>query len=116
LIAANPLLVEIEDKLYEMAPHIKRVSSGSSSFTETLTDKLRACDEFLDVVYVEGRHVVQQTPEEYIGVWWSVNDIRVQAGEDCFNQFMKFVEEKVSGLAFIETTYQTRAWVARVKK
>jgi ubiquinone/menaquinone biosynthesis C-methylase UbiE len=116
LIAANPLLVEIEDKLYEMAPHIKRVSSGTSSFTATLIDKLRACDEFNDVVYVEGRHVVQQTPEEYIGVWWSVNDIRVQAGEACFKAFMDYVESKVKDLEAIETTYQTRAWVARVKK
>ncbi|WP_448567964.1 class I SAM-dependent methyltransferase [Thalassotalea ganghwensis] len=116
LIEANPLLVEIEDKLYEIAPHIKRVSSGRASFTDTLMDKLYHSEYFDDVVYVEGRHVVQQTPEEYIGVWWSVNDIRVQAGEECFKQFMDFVEQKVNNLAFIETTYQTRAWIARVSK
>jgi SAM-dependent methyltransferase len=116
LLEVNPLLVEIEEKLYEMAPHIKRVSSGRASFTETLTDNLRGNNAFSDVIYVEGRHIVQQTPEEYIGVWWSVNDIRVQAGEECFKAFMDYVSTKVSELDFIETTYQTRAWVGRVSK
>jgi len=116
LLETNPLLVEIEEKLYELAPRIKRVSSGRASFTETLTDNLRSCGKFEDVIYVEGRHVVQQTPEEYIGVWWSVNDIRVQAGEECFKEFMSYVESKVSDLDYIETTYQTRAWLARVSK
>jgi len=116
LLEENPLLVEIEDKLYEIAPHIKRVSSGRASFTETLTNNLKACEQFSDVIYIEGRHVVHQTPEEYIGVWWSVNDIRVQAGEECFKAFMQYVESKVKDLEYIETTYQTRAWVARVNK
>lgn len=116
LLEANPLLVEIEAKLYEMAPHIKRVSSGRASFTDDLTKNLRACKQFSDVIYLEGRHVVRQTPEEYIGVWWSVNDIRVQAGEQCFADFMDYVHKKVANLPYIETTYQTRAWVARVTK
>jgi ubiquinone/menaquinone biosynthesis C-methylase UbiE len=115
LIEVNPLLVDIEDKLFEIAPHIKRVSSGRADFTDGLLDKLIACDKFEDALYIEGRHVKRQTPEEYIGVWWSVNDIRAQAGEEAFKQFMEFVEEKVKGLEFIETTYQTRAWVARNK-
>jgi len=87
-----------------------------ASFTETLTNNLKACEQFSDVIYIEGRHVVHQTPEEYIGVWWSVNDIRVQAGEECFKAFMQYVESKVKDLEYIETTYQTRAWVARVNK
>lgn len=116
LLEVNPLLVEIENTLYEMAPHIKRVSSGRASFTDTLAKKLTDCKHFSDVIYIEGQHVVQQTQEEYIGVWWSVNDIRVQAGEQCFTAFMEYVKTKVTDLPFIETTYQTRAWVARVNK
>lgn len=116
LLEVNPLLMEIENTLYTMAPHIKRVSSGRAAFTDTLTNKLTACEQFSDVMYLEGQHIVRQTPQEYIGVWWSVNDIRVQAGESCFAAFMDYVEKKVAGLDFIETTYQTRAWVARVSK
>jgi ubiquinone/menaquinone biosynthesis C-methylase UbiE len=116
LLEANPLLIEIEKTLYDMAPHIKRVSSGRATFTDTLLNNLNNCEQFSDVLYLEGRHVVQQTPEEYIGVWWSVNDIRVQAGEQCFADFMKYIEGKVIDLPFIETTYQTRAWAAKVIK
>jgi SAM-dependent methyltransferase len=112
-IEANPLLVEIENKLYELAPNIKRVSSGRSGITETLAEQLENSPLFDDVIYLEGRHVSKQTPEHYLGVWWSVNDIRVQAGEENFQTFMAFVEKRVAGLDFIETTYLTRAWSAR---
>jgi hypothetical protein len=113
LIETNKLLVEIEEKLGEYAPDIKRVSSGRSGITETLTDKLVDSPYFDDTVYLEGRHIKKQTPEEYIGVWWSVNDIRAQAGEDAFSKFMEYVESRVSDLEYIETTYLTRAWMSR---
>ena len=112
-IEANPLLVEIENKLYELAPHIKRVSSGRSGITEQLTDLLNASPLFDDVIYIEGRHAVRQTPEHYIGVWRSVNDIRFQAGEEAFSKFMAYVEDRIKGLDYVETTYLTRAWSAR---
>lgn len=114
-IENNPLLVEIENKLYEIAPHIKRVSSGNSDFTATLTKELQNSNKFSDVIYLEGFHTVQLTPEEYLGVWWSVNDIRAQAGEDKFSDFMAFVQKKIHNVECIETTYKTRAWAARVR-
>jgi ubiquinone/menaquinone biosynthesis C-methylase UbiE len=114
-IERNPLLVEIEEQLYSIAPHIKRISSGNSRFTETLTEKLLESSLFSSVIYLEGLHTVEQTPEEYIGVWWSVNDIRAQAGEKKFAQFMNYIEKRIEGLTSIETTYKTRAWAARVK-
>ncbi|PCK33408.1 class I SAM-dependent methyltransferase [Pseudoalteromonas piscicida] len=114
-IESNPLLVEIEAMLNQIAPNIKRVSSGNSEFTQTLMDRLIKTDAFSDVIYLEGTHTIKQSPEEYIGVWWSVNDIRAQAGEEKFNQFMDYVEQRVKGLDFIETTYKTKAWAARVK-
>lgn len=116
LIEVNPLLVEIENKLYEMAPQIKRVSSGRAGFTGKLFDSLLATGCFSDVVYLEGRHTVKQTLDEYIGVWWSVNDIRAQAGEATFSAFMNYVTDRIKDEPFIETTYLTRAWAARVTK
>jgi hypothetical protein len=105
--------VEIENKLYELAPHIKRVSSGRSGMTGQLTDLLNASPLFDDVIYMEGRHSMRQTPEHYIGVWRSVNDIRFQAGEEAFSRFMDYVEKRIKGLDYVETTYLTRAWSAR---
>ena len=115
LIEVNPLLVEIESHLATLRPSIKRVSSGRSGITETLTEQLWSSPWFEDVVYLEGRHVIRMTPERYLGAWRSVNDLRVQLGEKPFDAFLDFVEQRVSGQQLIEATYLTRAWSARRK-
>jgi ubiquinone/menaquinone biosynthesis C-methylase UbiE len=115
LIEVNPLLVEIEAHLDTLRPNIKRVSSGRSGITETLTEQLWASPYFEDVVYLEGRHVIQMTPERYLGAWRSVNDLRVQLGPEKFDAFLAFVEQRIDGLQVIEATYLTRAWSARRK-
>lgn len=113
-IEANPLLVEIEAHLATLkGSEIKRVSSGRSDFTETLTDRLEACGRFSEVVYLESKHTIPFTPERYIGAWRSVNDLRVQLGPEKFSQFLMWVEKRISGISVIEATYLTRAWVAR---
>ena len=113
LIEANPLLVEIEAHLETLRANIKRVSSGRSGITETLTEQLWASPYFEDVVYLEGRHVIEMTPERYLGAWRSVNDLRVQLGPEKFEAFLAFVEQRIAGLQVIEATYLTRAWSAR---
>ena len=115
LIEVNPLLVEIEAHLGTLRPDIKRVSSGRSGMTETLTARLWDCPLFEDVVYVEGRHVIAMTPERYMGVWRSVNDLLVQLGPERFEDFLAFVGQRIDGLEVIEATYWTRAWSARRK-
>lgn len=112
-LEANPLTVEIEDTLYAMAPQIKRVSSGRSSFCAELSDRLRSSPHFEDVVSLEAEHSVEQSREEYLGVWRSVNDVRVQAGEETFAKFMAYVEERLADVPSLRVTYSTRAWVAR---
>ncbi|HTV64282.1 MAG TPA: class I SAM-dependent methyltransferase, partial [Bryocella sp.] len=61
LIEANPLLVEIEAELNRLKPDLRRVSSGRSGITERLTEMMTAKPYFTDVLYLEGRHCVQQT-------------------------------------------------------
>lgn len=111
----NPLLVEIEDYLYKLVPEMKRVSSGRSEFCESLTEKLLKREEFADVLYMEGRHTEKQTPERYIGIWESVNDVRAQAGEERFQQFIDFIKNITKDIPYIEAEYLTRAWIARRK-
>ncbi len=115
LIEVNPMLVEIEAYLNELRPDIKRVSSGRSGITETLTQQLWDSPHFEDVVYQEGRHVIAMSPERYMGAWRSVNDLRVQLGPERFEAFLRFVEQRIAGLSVIEATYLTRAWSARRK-
>ena len=113
LIEVNPLLVEIEAHLDTLRPNIKRVSSGRSGITETLTEQLGSSPYFTDVVYLEGRHIIAMSPERYIGAWRSVNDLRVQLGPEKFEAFLAFVERRIAGMDVIEATYLTRAWSAR---
>lgn len=113
VVDESPLLVEIEDFLSSLRPEMKRVSSGRSDFTAQLSDRLRASSYWEDLVYIEGRHIELQSPERYLGLWRSVNDVQAQLGPQKFAQFLEFVEGKVTGLEHIEATYQTRAWVVR---
>jgi ubiquinone/menaquinone biosynthesis C-methylase UbiE len=115
LIEVNPLLIEIEAYLDTLRPNIKRVSSGRSGVTEILTDKLLKSAFFEDVVYLEGRHVIEMTPERYLGAWRSVNDLRVQLGPEKFQIFLAFVEDRISKIGVVEATYLTRSWSARRK-
>jgi ubiquinone/menaquinone biosynthesis C-methylase UbiE len=115
LIEVNPLLVEIEQQITKLKPDIRRVSSGRSGITERLTDMLSTKPQFVDVLYLEGRHVARQTPAEYLGAWRSVNDLQVQLGPELFHKFLKFVEDRTANVREIETTFQTRAWLARRK-
>ena len=109
----NPLLVKIENHLHELLPNLNRVSSGRSEFCNHLTKNLTDRKEFKDVLYLEGRHIEKQSIERYIGLWESVNDIRVQAGEDLFAKFLEFIRNETRGLEYIEAEYLTRAWIAR---
>jgi ubiquinone/menaquinone biosynthesis C-methylase UbiE len=113
LIEINPFLVEVEDYIKSLCPTMKRVSSGGSGITETLTEKLWASGLFDDVVYLEGRHTAEQTPEHYIGVWRSVNDIQVQMGPENWAKFLAWLGQRTAGMDKIATTYRTRAWSAR---
>ena len=87
-IEANPLLVEIEAQIARLKPDIRRVSSGRSGITERLTDMLSAKPQFAEVLYLEGRHSLCQTPQQYLGAWRSVNDLQVQLGPELFQQFL----------------------------
>lgn len=112
-IETNPLLVEIENKLYALHPGMKRKSSGRSEFCEHLFDRLEKTPSFNSAVYLEARHTEEQTPEQYVGLWKSVNDVQAQLGESRFASFLEYVEEKTANLPQISAEYTTRAWVVR---
>tara|TARA_B100001057_G_C22840845_1_gene947046 strand:- start:1236 stop:1847 length:612 start_codon:yes stop_codon:yes gene_type:complete len=115
LIEVNTLFLEIEDELRKLQPNIKRVSSGRKGITKTLSDDLQNSEYFEDVIYVEGRHVIKMSTQRYLGAWSFVNDLRVQLRPEKFDDFLVFVEDKISSLDIIEATYITHAWTARRK-
>ena len=110
LIEGNPLLVEIEAKITELNPNVRRLSSGRSGLTVNLNEKLSSSRYFGDVIYIEGTHSIQMSTERYIGAWRSVNDLRVQLGNKKFDAFITFVQEKLKNVKSIDATYLTRSW------
>lgn len=110
---ASPLLADIENDLHVLAPDMVRVSSGRQGLPQRLTEILWRTPGFDDIVYLEGRHRRVFTPDEYLGVWRSVNDVRVQLGPERFQTFLTLVEERIRNETLIVQTYLTRAWAAR---
>jgi SAM-dependent methyltransferase len=114
LVFRNPVLQVIEDHVAELLGGFQpRVSSGFSTFTDGLGDRLRECGFFREFGYLENEHVIKFDHERYLGVWRSVNDVRVQLGEERFSELLSFVESAVAEMDHIEATYLTRAWLAR---
>jgi len=109
-INSNPILINIENFLKELKPDMQRVSSGSSGMTATLMEKLNESKFFDNVFYLESIHIERITPERYLGLWKSVNDIQVQLGEYKFNEFLNFIIKSTKNLEYLDAEYKTRSW------
>lgn len=114
LLERSDLLMEVEGYLKELKPDMARNSSGASTKTERLMARFEDHPLFEDLQYHEGEHNVEQSTEQYLGAWRSVNDIQAQLGPDKFETFMQRVEDRVAGLESVTTTFWTRAWMVRV--
>lgn len=116
LIEVNPVLVDIEAELNRSMGERKRITSAHPQMMKELTDRFVAHPKFDDVAVLEGRHTVEQSVSHYIGIWRSVNDVRVQLGDAGFDQFLDYVRERLADVEKIDVTYLTRAVAARAKK
>ena len=101
--------------IYGEVPNIKRVSSGSTMTTEQMREKLSG-GAFGNIIFMETSYEELMTKERYLNVWRSVNDIRVQAGEDGFQRIMDNIEKILKNYEEIIVPYKARAWTARVCK
>ena len=108
------MLVEIEQPGYPQARY-QAGFIGQVWHNEQFNRDALELSFFEDVVYLEGRHVIIMSPDRYLGAWRSVNDLQVQLGEEKFESFLSFVEQKIAASEVIEATYLTRAWSARKK-
>ena len=110
----NPILVDIENKITELNPSVKRVSSGKSDFVENLTSKFNDNKYFNNLVFLESKHTKEMTTDQYIGAWLSVNDIQFQLGIK-FDSFIEYIRDKIKNEDMICASYLTRAWLVRKK-
>lgn len=112
-IEGNELHERIEQRINQMIPDLKRVSSGGRKYTERMFDVLVSTGHFEDVVCVVARDAVAMTPQRYLGAWQSVNDIQVQAGPERWPKVLGAIEEEIAGLAEVVVPYETRSFTAR---
>lgn len=112
-IASSKLHTEIEDIIYEIAPNIKRVSSGNASHTKNWEEVLVSTGHFEDVKFIETSYIEHMTKGRYMGAWRSVNDIRAQAGEENFKLILERIEEKLSNMDSIDVPYKMRSWTVK---
>jgi ubiquinone/menaquinone biosynthesis C-methylase UbiE len=115
IIKGNRELEDVESKLIELCPTLKRRSSGSSGMTQTLYDDLAYSSYFLEPVYLESKHSKRFSVDEYIGAWRSVNDVQVQLGKEKFEIFIDYIRNKFHASEGLDAQYLTRAWMVTKK-
>lgn len=112
-IESSELHSGIEHKIYEIAPNIKRVSSGSKSTTKKWEEILISTGHFSNVIFMEVDHCEIMSRERYLGAWQSVNDIQTQAGDKNWKIIMDMIRSEIKHLDEIEVPYKNRAWTAQ---
>lgn len=103
----------IDAKIHEMVPHMTRVSSGSSKYTDGIEKTLLSTRQFKDVLFVEAPHEEHMTRERYMNVWRSVNDIQAQAGEKKFQEILAMIGGEIAHLDTVAVAYKTRSWTVQ---
>jgi ubiquinone/menaquinone biosynthesis C-methylase UbiE len=106
----------IDQRIREIVPELKRVSSGSREHMQGFEDLILSSGEFEDLIFMEAPHREMFDAERYLGVWRSVNDIQAQAGAGRFAAIMEMIAEEIAGLDQISIPYRTRAWTVRAAK
>ena len=112
-IESSKLHMEIEDIVYSEVPGMKRVSSGATVTTEDMYEKMCGTGLFEEIIFMEAPYCERMTKERYMNIWRSVNDIRVQAGEEIFQRILKKIEDKLEKIDEIDVPYKARSWTVR---
>lgn len=115
-IESSELHMRIEDAVYSEVPNMKRVSSGKTVTTAEMKEKLLAGGYFKDILFMEAPHTEHMTKERYMNIWKSVNDIRVQAGEEGFQRILNKIDNIINEFDEIEVPYLSRSWTVQSNK
>ena len=112
-IEGHELHERIEKIIYDAIPNMQRVSSGGKKNIGDIEGKLLSTKYFGNIVFTEAPHTVAMSQERYLGVWRSVNDIRVQAGEELFAKILEQIAEIIEPYEEIVVPYRSRAWTVQ---
>ncbi|MDR2660277.1 MAG: methyltransferase domain-containing protein [Spirochaetaceae bacterium] len=114
-VSASSLHTEIEDRIKEIVPELKRVSSGSQAYTKNWEDVLVSTGHFKNVHFIETDYSETMTKSRYMNIWHSVNDIQAQAGPERFERILRMIEQTTAPLEEIVVPYKMRSWTAQRK-
>lgn len=112
-LQSSELHMRIEDRIYDIAPQIKRVSSGSQKNTKEWDKVITSTGHFRDVIFTETNHLENMTIDRYMGAWESTNDIQSQAGAEAWAEILAAIRSEIKHLDTIDVPYKIRAWTAR---
>lgn len=115
-IESSPFHKGIEEKIKEMVPDLKRVSSGSRANMQDMEQKLLSTPYFADLFLIEAPHEAEMSKERYMGAWRSVNDIHAQAGDALFEEILAMIEKEIRPLEQVVVPYLSRAFTVRSTK
>ena len=106
----SPLHQQIEARIREIVPDLKRVSSGATGNTQDWGRVLTSTGHFDSPLFIESSHEVTMSRERYLGAWRSVNDIQAQAGPERFREIMAAIDSLLESRVEISVPYRTRSW------
>lgn len=106
----------IEAEIHRIVPTIKRVSSGSSSYTAHLEDVLLGSEYFHNLFFIEAPFELVMSQDRYLGAWRSVNDIQAQAGSEKFEEILQAIKRAIAPHKEIKVPYKARAWTVQSTK
>ncbi|MBX9771601.1 MAG: class I SAM-dependent methyltransferase [Candidatus Obscuribacterales bacterium] len=112
-LPSSLLQSEIDKQIKEMIPALKRVSSGAAGVTQDWANAIVSTKQFKDMIFMEAKHEEIMTPERYMGLWKSVNDIQTQAGPERWQEILGMISARIKGMETITMPYLSRAWTAR---
>ena len=107
---------DVENMIKSKLPKMARVSSGLKKQTNDWSRIIFDSGCFDEVLYIETLFKEQMTKERYMGIWRSVNDIRVQAGEKLFGEILDEIELLISPFDVLNIDYKNTSWTAKVRK
>lgn len=111
----NKSLLEqkIEAKVKELAPNLKRVSSGrSKDYGKIIT----STGDFKMTVYVESFVENWVDRDRYLNIWRSVQDLQDQLGKEKFQELLDLIEKETLGTELVYLPHQIMSWTAQVKE
>ncbi|VDG72431.1 methylase involved in ubiquinone/menaquinone biosynthesis [Clostridium carnis] len=112
-IYRSELHTRIEEKIYNICPNIKRVSSGSKDNMNNMERIITSHRNLGELIFIEKSYDIIMSKERFIGAWESVNDIQVQAGKEKFDMIINMIREEIEELDEILVPYKTRAWTVK---